>query len=88
MKDNGAGRELARTTGSPALGTAALALSVFSCSDPLPFKTRVWREEGRTEQAGGSQIPLFFCLGFFPSYLNVSDLIDSCPLLINNVIVP
>lgn len=74
------GRELACSTCSPALGTAALALSCFICLDPLPFKTSVWREEGRAEKAGGSQTLL---LSGFLSFLFSfkCDLIDSHPLV-------
>lgn len=67
MKDNWVGREMARSTSSPAHGTAALGLSLFSFSDPLPLKTWVWREDGRSEEADGSQTPVFFYL--FLSFL-------------------
>lgn len=70
MKDNWVGREMAQSSGSPAHDTAALGLSLFSFSNPLPFKTWIWREEeGRAEEADGPQMLVFFYLCFFPFYL-------------------
>lgn len=70
------GRELVCGIGSPACGTGALILSLFSCSTQLPFKTAAQipfpskheprGKEGRVEKTGGSQTLLSFIWVSFP----------------------
>lgn len=73
------GTELVCGTGSPACGTGALILSLFSCSTQLPFKQllkspslqnmNLERERGQGRENRWVSNSAFFYLGFFPSHL-------------------